>query len=76
MPRQRKLSFAIRRVPERDALASSIPTNDIDQRYVAVVYTCGAMKHNDRIILPYALSDTYSIFATVDISALMQSIWA
>jgi predicted GH43/DUF377 family glycosyl hydrolase len=41
-----------------------------------VVYTCGAMKHNDRIILPYAVSDTYSNFATIDISALMQAMRA
>jgi predicted GH43/DUF377 family glycosyl hydrolase len=36
-----------------------------------VVYTCGAMRHNDRIILPYAVSDTYSNFATIEISALI-----
>jgi predicted GH43/DUF377 family glycosyl hydrolase len=34
------------------------------------------MKHNDRIILPYAVSDTYSNFATIDISALMQAMRA
>jgi predicted GH43/DUF377 family glycosyl hydrolase len=38
-----------------------------------VVYTCGAMKHNDLIILPYAVSDTYSNFATIKIPALMQT---
>jgi predicted GH43/DUF377 family glycosyl hydrolase len=38
-----------------------------------VVYTCGAMTHNDQIILPYAVSDTYSNFATIKISALLQS---
>ena len=38
-----------------------------------VVYTCGAMRHKDLIILPYALSDTFSNFATVRISALLQS---
>jgi predicted GH43/DUF377 family glycosyl hydrolase len=38
-----------------------------------VVYTCGAMAHNDHLILPYAISDTYSNFATIQISALMQS---
>jgi len=32
-----------------------------------VVYTCGAMRHNDQIILPYAVSDTYSNFATIKI---------
>jgi predicted GH43/DUF377 family glycosyl hydrolase len=38
-----------------------------------VVYTCGAMTHNDQLILPYAVSDTYSNFATIRISALMRS---
>jgi predicted GH43/DUF377 family glycosyl hydrolase len=38
-----------------------------------VVYTCGAMRHNDQIILPYAVSDTFSNFATIEISALMQA---
>ena len=41
-----------------------------------VVYTCGAMRHNDQIILPYAVSDTYSNFATIKIAALMQSLEA
>jgi predicted GH43/DUF377 family glycosyl hydrolase len=36
-----------------------------------VVYTCGAMRHNDQIILPYAVSDTLSNFATIKIAALM-----
>ena len=36
-------------------------------------YTCGAMRHNDHIILPYAVSDTFSNFATIKISALMQA---
>jgi predicted GH43/DUF377 family glycosyl hydrolase len=39
-----------------------------------VVYTCGAMRHRDQIILPYAISDTYSNFATIKISALMQAV--
>jgi predicted GH43/DUF377 family glycosyl hydrolase len=41
-----------------------------------VVYTCGALKHNDQIILPYAVSDTFSNFATIKISALMQAMKA
>ena len=36
-----------------------------------VVYTCGAMRHNDQIILPYAVSDTFSKFATIKIAALI-----
>lgn len=38
-----------------------------------VVYTCGALRHNDHIILPYAVSDTFCNFATIRIAALMQA---
>jgi len=38
-----------------------------------VVYTCGAIRHNDLIILPYAISDTFSNFATIEISTLMRA---
>ncbi len=37
-----------------------------------VVYTCGALRQNDQIILPYAVSDTFSSIASIKISALMQ----
>ncbi len=39
-----------------------------------VVYTCGAMRHKDQIVLPYAISDTFSNFATIKIAALMQTL--
>ena len=39
-----------------------------------VVYTCGAMRHGDHIILPYAISDTFSTFATIKIAALKQAL--
>jgi predicted GH43/DUF377 family glycosyl hydrolase len=38
-----------------------------------VVYTCGATRHGDQIILPYAISDTYSNFATFKIDALLRT---
>jgi predicted GH43/DUF377 family glycosyl hydrolase len=38
-----------------------------------VVYTCGALRHADQIILPYAISDTFSNFATIKIAALLRS---
>jgi predicted GH43/DUF377 family glycosyl hydrolase len=38
-----------------------------------VVYTCGAMRHGDRIILPYAISDTFSNFSTIKIAVLMEA---
>ena len=39
-----------------------------------VVYTCGALRHGDRIILPYAVSDTFSNFATINIAALLEAL--
>ncbi len=38
-----------------------------------VVYTCGAMRHGDQIILPYAVSDMLTKFATITIDDLMNS---
>ena len=38
-----------------------------------VVYTCGAMRHGDQIILPYAVSDTFSNFATIRIADLLRA---
>lgn len=38
-----------------------------------VVYSCGAMRHGDLIALPYAVSDTYSNFTTMQISTLLSS---
>jgi predicted GH43/DUF377 family glycosyl hydrolase len=38
-----------------------------------VVYTCGAMRCNEQIILPYGVSDTFSNFATIKIPELMQA---
>jgi predicted GH43/DUF377 family glycosyl hydrolase len=36
-----------------------------------VVYTCGAIRHGERIVLPYAISDTFSNFATIKIRDLL-----
>ena len=38
-----------------------------------VVYTCGALRHNNQIILPYAVSDTFCRFASIDIDKLVNS---
>jgi predicted GH43/DUF377 family glycosyl hydrolase len=37
-----------------------------------VVYTCGAMRHKGHIVLPYAISDTFSTFATIKIAELLE----
>lgn len=38
-----------------------------------VVYTCGAIRHGSRIVLPYAISDNYSNFATIEIATLLRT---
>lgn len=38
-----------------------------------VVYTCGAIRHADRIILPYAVSDSFSKLASIKIKDLLGS---
>ena len=38
-----------------------------------VVYTCGALRHGDTIVLPYAVSDTFSNFATVHVADLIEA---
>jgi predicted GH43/DUF377 family glycosyl hydrolase len=39
-----------------------------------VVYTCGGMRYNERVILPYAVSDTFCNVATMKIPALLDSL--
>lgn len=39
-----------------------------------VVYTCGAIRQNDQIVLPYAVSDTFCNFATIKIDALLKAL--
>jgi predicted GH43/DUF377 family glycosyl hydrolase len=39
-----------------------------------VVYTCGALRHGDHLILPYAISDTFTTFGSINIEALLSSL--
>lgn len=41
-----------------------------------VVYTCGALRHGERIVLPYAVSDTFTNFGTIRISELLNGMEA
>ena len=41
-----------------------------------VVYTCGGMRLGDRIVLPYAVSDTYSRVGVIKIADLLASLCA
>ena len=57
----------------REPLVRPEPSNR--EGYVPnVVYTCGAMRHKERIILPYAISDTFCTVATMKIAALLESL--
>jgi len=49
--------------PERSEREGYVPN---------VVYSCGAMKFGSRIVLPYAISDTFSTIATVKIDRLLE----
>lgn len=39
-----------------------------------VVYSCGSMIHNDDLIIPYAMSDYASTYATVDLRELLNEL--
>ena len=56
----------------REPLVRPEPSNR-DGYVPNVVYTCGAMRHGDQIVLPYAISDTFSNFATFKIDALLRT---
>ncbi|MDF1547787.1 MAG: glycoside hydrolase family 130 protein [Bacteroidales bacterium] len=49
-----------------------MPNNEEREGYVPnVVYTCGSMVHNDDLIIPYAMSDYASTYATVNLRELL-----
>ncbi len=51
------------------------PLGERREGYVPnVVYSCGAMIHQGRLILPYAVSDTISTIATIDLAELLERI--
>jgi len=48
------------------------PVHDQRQGYVPnVVYTCGTMVHRDQLVIPYAISDSRTAFATVNVNELI-----
>jgi predicted GH43/DUF377 family glycosyl hydrolase len=51
------------------------PAGDERVGYVPnVVYTCGVLAHNDRLIIPYAASDTLTTFAMVSLPELLSAL--
>jgi predicted GH43/DUF377 family glycosyl hydrolase len=53
------------------------PTDDEREGYVPnVVYSCGALRHGDRLLLPYGASDASVRFALVDVPLLLDRLAA
>jgi predicted GH43/DUF377 family glycosyl hydrolase len=53
------------------------PTQEERDGYVPnVVYSCGSLIHADKLIIPYALSDQSSTFATVSVEELLSELKA
>jgi len=49
-----------------------MPNEEEREGYVPnVVYSCGSMVHNNNLIIPYAMSDFASTYATVDLKELL-----
>lgn len=49
-----------------------IPTSDEREGYVPnVLYSCGSIVHNGRLIIPYGVSDSSTAFAEVDLEELI-----
>ena len=51
------------------------PTQEEREGYVPnVVYSCGSLIHNGTLIIPYAMSDQSSSFATVPVDQLLNEL--
>jgi predicted GH43/DUF377 family glycosyl hydrolase len=49
-----------------------VPNSEEREGYVPnVIYSCGSIVHNDKLILPYGLSDYSSSFAEIDLKKLL-----
>jgi predicted GH43/DUF377 family glycosyl hydrolase len=48
-------------------------TNEREGYVPNVVYTCGGLKHRGRLVLPYAISDSATCFAVVELNELIEA---
>jgi predicted GH43/DUF377 family glycosyl hydrolase len=52
-----------------------MPNTEEREGYVPnVVYSCGSMVHNEDLIIPYAMSDYASTYATVNLRELLNEL--
>jgi predicted GH43/DUF377 family glycosyl hydrolase len=51
------------------------PEDNEREGYVPnVVYTCGALLHRDRLILPYGMNDTVTTMVSIELGALLEEL--
>ena len=67
--------------PEKEIGRSATPLlmpdeNERDGYVPNVVYSCGSMIHNGTLIIPYAMSDYVSTYATINLAELLTAIKA
>jgi len=54
-----------------------VPNESEREGYVPnVIYSCGSMVHNDDLVIPYAMSDHASTYATVNLRELLEELKA
>jgi beta-1,2-mannobiose phosphorylase / 1,2-beta-oligomannan phosphorylase len=51
-------------------------TNERDGYVPNVVYSCGSMIHKDSLIIPYAMSDYASSYASINLEELVSALLA
>ncbi|MDP1843013.1 MAG: response regulator [Sediminibacterium sp.] len=52
-----------------------MPNDEEREGYVPnVVYSCGSIVNNDELVIPYAMSDTSSTYATVNLEELLEQL--
>jgi len=52
-----------------------IPNEEEREGYVPnVIYSCGSLIHNDSLVVPYAMSDFASTYASINIKELIQEL--
>jgi predicted GH43/DUF377 family glycosyl hydrolase len=52
-----------------------VPSSEEREGYVPnVVYSCGSIIHNERLIIPYAISDLATTFAAVSVPELLEQL--
>jgi predicted GH43/DUF377 family glycosyl hydrolase len=52
-----------------------VPNDDERDGYVPnVLYSCGAMRHEDHLVIPYGIADTHIAIATVSLPELVSEL--